>query len=567
MSQYFKNHLKLTSTITFILIISIISFVLLGGLGFYYINQIKDYQNDMYNNALVPGFQASAIKSALTESRLNVAKIAYIGYDNDSIQNIEKLGNEIRDLMKKYGNRGLDDKEKGHLDKVREAYDAYSSFWNQIKLKLAKGEKPTSDDINSILKLSDNAETAINDMISYGMQDATDLNNASKQKAGSSLLIFTVLAVSAILLLLILSIFVIAIIRISIKEFKEYLNSIAAGDLSVRPDISGTNEFGIMRRSLFNAIEDFKDALGSTINTSKTVSGRAAKLSELSAEISGSSEEVTAVVQQVAEDASRQTDNLLNINKSISAFGNKISRIAELIEEVGASTGAIDSKVASGNESFRILIASISQMKGSFNSVDCGVSALGSNIKEIDDIVDFINAISEQTNLLALNAAIEAARAGESGKGFSVVAEEIRKLAEQSKKSSGHIRALVKSITDDSTTVVAAANHMSDELNNQGETVERSIAVFDAVLNSVREIIPKIQSVQRMSGEIEKDKAVIIAKVNEVSEFANGLSANTQEMAATSQDVSNATVKIAEAAQALDENADKLMESISKFKL
>lgn len=567
LKKYFLNHLKLASTITVILIVSIIAFVLLGGLGYYYINQVKSYQNDMYNNALVPGFQASQIKSDLMESGLNITKIVYIGYNKDYVQKVEKLDIEIRDLIKKYEDRGLDDKEKAYLDKVKKTYNTYSRFWSQIKLKLSKGENLTTDDMNTFSKLSDNADTAVNDIISYGMQDATDLNNTSNQKAVYSLMTFVIVAVSAILLLLVLSIFVIALIRISIKEFKGHLGSIAAGDLSVRPDASGTNEFGIMRRSLINTIENFKDTLGSTIHTSKTVSERAVKLSGLSAEISGSSQEVTAVVQQVAEDASSQTDNLINISKSISDFGNKISKITKLIEEVSANTGAIDSNVAFGNESFRTLIDSINQMKGSFNSVDSGAAALGSNIKEIDDIVNFINGISEQTNLLALNAAIEAARAGESGKGFSVVAEEIRKLAEQSKKSSEHIRILVKRITDDSTTVVAAANHMSNELNSQSETVERSITVFDAILNSVHEIIPKVQSVQKMAEEIEKDKNVIIVKVNEVSEFANGLSANTQEMAATSQDVSNATVKIAEAAQVLEETSDKLMESIGKFKL
>jgi methyl-accepting chemotaxis protein len=356
------------------------------------------------------------------ESGLNVTKIVYIGYNNDYVKKVEKLDTEIRDLMKKYEDRGLDDKEKAYLDKVKETYNVYNSFWGQIKLKLSKGEKLTTDEINTFSILSDNADAAINDIISYGMQDATELNNTSNQKADSSLMTFMVVSVSAMLLLIVLSIFVIAIIRISIKEFKGHLGSIATGDLSVRPDTSGTNEFGIMRRSLFNTIENFKDTLGSTINTSKTVSERAVKLSGLCAEISGSSQEVTAVVQQVAEDASRQTDNLININKSISDFGNKISKITELIEEVSANTCTIDSKVAFGNESFRTLIDSINQMKGAFNSVDGGAAALGSNIKEIDDIVNFINTISEQTNLLALNAAIEAARAGESGKGFSVVA-------------------------------------------------------------------------------------------------------------------------------------------------
>jgi methyl-accepting chemotaxis protein len=108
---------------------------------------------------------------------------------------------------------------------------------------------------------------------------------------------------------------------------------------------------------------------------------------------------------------------------------------------------------------------------------------------------------------------------------------------------------------------------MSNELNNQTETINRSITVFDSILNSVCEIIPKVQSVQTMAEEIEKDKNVIIVKVNEVSEFANGLSANTQEMTDTSQDVSNATVKIAEVAQILEETSNKLMKSICKFKL
>lgn len=110
MIKHFKNYLqhnmKMTFAITGILIISIISFIILGGMGYYYINQVKEYQNDMYQNALVPGFQASELKSSLMESKLNITRVAYIGYNNDYVQKVETLEKEIKDLMKKYENRG-----------------------------------------------------------------------------------------------------------------------------------------------------------------------------------------------------------------------------------------------------------------------------------------------------------------------------------------------------------------------------------------------------------------------------------------------------------------------------
>lgn len=219
------------------------------------------------------------------------------------------------------------------------------------------------------------------------------------------------------------------------------------------------------------------------------------------------------------------------------------------------------------NSKMERLAQSIKTVKSVFNDFSEKIFILETKINGINEMSNLINVIADQTNLLALNAAIEAARAGEAGKGFSVVAEEIRKLAEESRNSSESINVLISDISKDSGSMIVTSKEMSEELSSEMVVVNMAIRSFDEIVKEIEAIIPKIQDVNNSSISIQKDKNFIVEKITEASAVSEQISASSQEISASSEEMNAATEEVALTANNLSNMTKDMLRQINKFKL
>jgi methyl-accepting chemotaxis protein len=349
---------------------------------------------------------------------------------------------------------------------------------------------------------------------------------------------------------------------------KNYIHTMAKGDFTQElPDRTrqAKDEFGEMARALDEMRMAIKETIIHIQNQSTEVDRQADTLAATSQQMSSSTEEVASTMQQVAEGATAQANDLAEIVHSLSYLTQKVENVYIELGKVKDETVNTARKADIGKREMDVLIASIEEIRQAFEKVVEKVTNLTHSVKQISGITEIISSISEQTNLLALNAAIEAARAGAAGKGFTVVAEEVRKLAEQSKTSTEEIAKLISSIGADTDDVMKTSKNVEHFIQSQATAVENTVRSFGDILDSISRIAPLLKTTDEAMTEIVKTKDEIIGKVEQISAVAEENSAATEEVTASTEELTASAQEVAATTQQLSAISDNLKQTVRKF--
>jgi methyl-accepting chemotaxis protein len=355
-----------------------------------------------------------------------------------------------------------------------------------------------------------------------------------------------------------------------IRATSMHLNVLAEGDLTMNlpeKSLKDKDELGEMARAMKNMQTSLKSMVQNIIDKTRSIDEQAYSLSGVAEEMSSSAQNVSSSIQEVANGSGGQTQELIDIASILQKFGSDLDSIVGSVNEVENNSISIGDMAAVSNENMKRLSESVSKVSAAFDTFRDRINNFGNHISEINKITSLINDIAEQTNLLALNAAIEAARAGESGRGFSVVADEIRKLAEQSMQSSSNISKLIVNVSEDSGRMVKSSYEVNEELENQVGIINTSILSFKQILEEVQTITPMMKEISNSTNNISRDKDVILEKIEETSSISQEVSASSEEIAASSERMSESTQTVASSSNALSHMTKEVMEEMTKFKL
>ena len=323
-------------------------------------------------------------------------------------------------------------------------------------------------------------------------------------------------------------------------------------------DVDRDDEFG----EIALALRDMRQTISKLIQqTSDSSNQFAASSQELTASAHQSAQASEQVAQSVTNSASAVVEQQTYVNDAMDSINRALKSIETLSKTsdlVAANISATNEQASAGTEAVETAVNQIISVEKIVNDSALTVDKLGKRSQEIGQIVEAISGIAEQTNLLALNAAIEAARAGEHGRGFAVVSEEVRKLAEESQEAAQKIGTLIGDIQADTTAAVDSMQKGNAAVRDGTRSVERLRTTFDNISNAAQKVeteaknmVGELKAVEDATYTIRDRSEKILEKGTHVSKEMESVSAASQQQSASAEEIASAADELARLAQGL----------------
>jgi methyl-accepting chemotaxis protein len=529
-----------TKLISSFVIVSIIA----AGIGYIGIKNLGDMaaQSDqMYSHMTVPITQLGSITESFQRIRINTRDMLVAptpGEMNEKIDKIADLRVETSKSAALLEKTLVSQEAKDMFKAFMDARALYGGDIDKLVAFAKAGKKAEAWTLmrGDGFKSATAEQAAIDKLKEKKLNDAEVLEseNSADAKAATTLMLGSL--AFGVLIAMSLGIF---IARVTSRPVKEVVQSIDNADLNMAFNSDRKDEVGDLQRSFDRFVKSIKETLLQVAEASAAVASASSEISSSTEQMAAGSQEQTSQAGEVASAVEEMTKTIVENSKNAANTADT-AKTAKAAAEQGDQV--VDETVAGMKRIAEVVRKSAAT-----------VQALGKSSDQIGEIIGVIDDIADQTNLLALNAAIEAARAGEQGRGFAVVADEVRKLAERTTKATKEIASMIKTIQTDTAGAVTSMGEGTRQ-------VDEGIKLADKAGDSLKEIVGISQKVTDMVAQIA-------AASEQQSSASEQISKNVEAISTVTGETAQGTQQIARAAEDLNRLTENLQQYIDKFKL
>lgn len=565
---------NLKTTVKLMLAFALISIIvaIVGGFGTANLSKLNNQLEIMYGERVVPISSLGIIETSFQQLRVHSRDMAFLATEESEKKAIEEeitaIKEEIDVHLKIYAAGEINETEQVILEDLYPAIELYYLILDQeINHAYADNTEGYLRAASDFKMMGSKVEKLMDQLVTMNIELAEEANEEAEALYKQALLTTIVIVLIAIILSLVFGFIIAQLISKPLQKVVTMVEKISNGDLTQTTDINRKDEVGILANSMNAMVINLRSMMQGVLHTSEQVAASSEELTASAEETSRATEEITNAIQGIAEGAETSTASLEDSSTGLEEVSLGIQNIAESANAISESGSLATSQAKAGGEFVNQTVEQIRAISTSVNESGEAIKSLDKRSQEIGEITKVITDIANQTNLLALNAAIEAARAGEHGKGFAVVADEVRKLAEQSQHSSTQISELIKEIQNDMSLSNDSINQVKLDVNEGLKIVGKTEESFKIILDSLETVSLQIDDMAATAQQISASSQEVSANVMSSTSLSRDASMNSQSVAASTEEQLASMEEISAASNNLSNMSMKLQDLVSKFKL
>lgn len=556
---------KLTASFSIIIVILLI-------LSVFSISRLKDIDNNytfLLEDRVYKVTEVSEIKNATSLQGLYLRSYV-IRQNSEDLKNLEDQQTLIKSKLHDIKPMFVIPEMVKEIETVEEQMALYSKYVDEVIDLVNSGNQDGAYNVlfEKAVPVNENIRQSISKIVDF---QETLMSNTSEEATttvdNTTTLLISASVIGAIIAIA-LTLYITKNITVPLRRLTNAANVIAKGDLREENVIVKTKD------EIYDLAQAFNTMKENLLNLINRVSLNVSSSTAAAEQLASSTDEVTAVSGDIAkrmESVAISSTQVATVGNDCAIATNQtaegVNRIAEAALSLNNQAIGMQDKAAEGKNALQTTEKQMTVIQKFSYDTKEKIQQLSIQSAEIESITKVITDITEQTNLLALNAAIEAARAGEHGKGFAVVADEVRKLAEESKLSASKIVDLTTTIQKDTKEVEESVNVTVQNVDQGVTYLQTAQNSFNDIYDAITNMTVNIQDVSASSEEISSSTEEVAASVNEMAnsssttaEHSNQVLAFVEEQTATMQEI-NAVAK------SLSEGAMNLQEEVQKFKI
>jgi len=352
-----------------------------------------------------------------------------------------------------------------------------------------------------------------------------------------------------------------------LDHLAEVVRANADGDLATTPNSPESETASELYDAYRDLLTEWQGTVDRMSSFSEQVSSATERVDDRIDAVKSASREVSGAVEEISSGSHTQSDRISDISDEMRSLSATIQEIAASANEVATTSKEASERGSSAQDAAGDAMAELEQLTSHAETTAEKVEELNDLMTEIEDIVEFITDVADQTNILALNANIEAARAGKEGEGFTVVANEVKNLASETKRATDEIESSIDRVHEQAESTVSEMHETQETVESTHDAVERALEELDTVVERVSRVNASVQEIDDATDTQAKSTQEVVSMVDEVGEISNQTAQEAATAADAAQEQTTELAEVSTRVATLTERADSLETTLDRFEL